>query len=225
MITRNGVNKVLIAGIISQSSKESTANLINSIFSASKKRFSIVDSKSLANLDVKRFKAYLAELIKNNTDILILKVNIFDLDKEIFNYLKFDIIIFTDKADDFKESISDDYKEAMRRAFSLLDEKGIAIVNADDNELTNFLNGIKHYIITYGFNLKASITTSSVGDLVDKNDIMCCLQRTVFARNGSVIEPQEFIIKTQPEMYDPYNVLAAATFALVNGVDLNSLSN
>jgi UDP-N-acetylmuramyl tripeptide synthase len=216
---------VLIAGIISQSNKESTANLINSIFSASKKRFSIVDSKSLANIDVKRFKAYLAELLKNNTDILILKVNIFDLDKEIFNYLKFDIIIFTDKADDFKESISDAYKEGMKRAFALLDEKGIAIVNADDNELTNFLNGIKHYIITYGFNLKASITTSSVGDLVDKSDIMCCLQRTVFARNGSVIEPQEFIIKTQPEMYDPYNVLAAATFALVNGVDLNSLSN
>lgn len=216
---------MLIAGIISQSNKESTANLINSIFSASKKRFSIVDSKSLANIDVKRFKAYLAELLKNNTDILILKVNIFDLDKEIFNYLKFDIIIFTDKADDFKESISDAYKEGMKRAFALLDEKGIAIVNADDNELTNFLNGIKHYIITYGFNLKASITTSSVGDLVDKSDIMCCLQRTVFARNGSVIEPQEFIIKTQPEMYDPYNVLAAATFALVNGVDLNSLSN
>ncbi|NLL04227.1 MAG: glutamate ligase [Clostridiaceae bacterium] len=225
IISRNGVNKVLIAGIISQSNKESTANLINSIFSASKKRFSIVDSKSLANIDVKRFKAYLAELLKNNTDILILKVNIFDLDKEIFNYLKFDIIIFTDKADDFKESISDAYKEGMKRAFALLDEKGIAIVNADDNELTNFLNGIKHYIITYGFNLKASITTSSVGDLVDKSDIMCCLQRTVFARNGSVIEPQEFIIKTQPEMYDPYNVLAAATFALVNGVDLNSLSN
>ncbi len=216
---------MLIAGIISQSNKESTANLINSIFSASKKRFSIVDSKSIANLDVKRFKAYLSELLNNNTDILILKVNIFDLYKEIFSYLKFDIIIFTDKADDFKERISDAYKESMRRAFSLLDEKGIAIVNADDNELTNFLNGIKHYIITYGFNLKASITTSSVGDLVDKSDIMCCLQRTVFARNGSVIEPQEFIIKTQPEMYDPYNVLAAATFALVNGVDLNSLSN
>lgn len=216
---------MLIAGIISQSNKESTANLINSIFSASKKRFSIVDSKSLSNLDSKRFKAYLSELLKNNTDILILKVNISDLDKEIFDYLKFDIIIFTDKADDFKESISDAYKESMRKAFSLLDEKGIAIVNADDNELTNFLNGIKHYIITYGFNLKASLTTSSVGDLVAKNNIMCCLQRTVFARNGSIIEPQEFIIKTQTEMYDTYNVLAAATFALVNGVDLNLLSN
>lgn len=225
-ITRNGVNQVLIAGIIGQDNKESTANLINSIFSASKKRFSIVDSKTLINLDSKRFRAYLAELLKNNTDILILKINIFDMDKEIFDYLKFDIIIFTDKADDFSESIiSTDYKDSMRKAFSLLDDKGIAIVNADDFELTNFLNGIKHYIITYGFNLKASITTSSVGDLVDKCDIMCCLQRTVFARNGNVIEPQEFIIKTKPEMYDPYNVLAAATFALVNGVDLNLLNN
>ena len=225
IITRNGVKQVLIAGIISKSNKESTADLINSIFSASKKRLSIVDSKSLMNLDIKRFKAYLSELLKNNTDILILKVNIFDLEKEIFDYLKFDIIIFTDKADDFKENISDEYKKLMRKVFYLLDEKGVAIVNADDNELTNFLNGIKHCIITYGFNLKASITTSSVGDLVAKSDIMCCLQRTVFARNGIIIEPQEFKIKTQHETYDPYNVLAAATFALVNGVDLNLLNN
>ncbi|OPZ88411.1 MAG: Mur ligase middle domain protein [Firmicutes bacterium ADurb.Bin419] len=216
---------MLIAGIFGRSNKESTANLINSIFSASKKRFSIIDSKILINLDQKRFKAYLNELLKNNTDILILKVDVFDLDREIFDCLKFDIIIFTDKADDLKESESDEYKESMRKAFSLLDEKGIAIVNADDNELSNFLNGIKHYIITYGFNLKASITTSSVGDLVAENNIMCCLQRTVFARDGNIIEPQEFIVKAHPDMDDPYNVLAAATFALVNGVDLNSLSN
>lgn len=216
---------MLIAGIIGRNNKESTANLINSILTASKKRFSIIDSKILINIDQKRFKSYMTELLRNNTDILILKVNIFDLDKEIFDYLKFDIIIFTDKADDLKESESDLYKDSMRKAFSLLDEKGVAIVNADDNELSSFLNGIKHYIITYGFNLKASITTSSVGDLVAENNIMCCLQRTVFSRDGNIIEPQEFIIKAFPEIDDPYNVLAAATFALVNGVDLNSLSN
>ena len=168
----------------------------------------------------------MAELLKNNTDVLILKINILVVDKEICDFLQFIIVVVTDEAEDFREGLlSADYKDSMRKAFSLLDDKGIAIVNADDFELTNFLNGIKHYIITYGFNLKASITTSSVGDLVDKCDIMCCLQRTVFARNGNVIEPQEFIIKTKPEMYDPYNVLAAATFALVNGVDLNLLNN
>ena len=61
----------------------------------------------------------------------------------------------------------------------IISEKGVAIVNSDDNDLSSFLSGIKHYIVTYGFNLKASITTSSVGDFMDKDDIMCCLQRTI----------------------------------------------
>ncbi|MFZ5988198.1 MAG: Mur ligase family protein [Bacillota bacterium] len=216
---------MLIAGIIGRNDKEKTANLISSIFSNSPKRVSIVDSKSLSNLDTKRIKSYLLELQKSNIDILILKIDISSLSKEFFDYLRFDVIIFADKADEFSEISEESYKEQMRKAFSLLNEKGIAIVNADDNELSLFLQGIKHYIVTYGFNLKASITTSSVGDLVAKDNIMCCLQRSIYTKSGTVIEPQEFIIKADLNGVDPYNVLAAATFALVNGIDINLINN
>lgn len=216
---------MLIAGIVGQNDKEKTANIINSILHNSRKRISIVDSKNLSSLDMKRIKSYLAELGKNNIDILILKVDLSDIRKEIFDYLRFDIIVFTDKADEISEENDHLYMELMRKAFSLLNEKGIAIVNADDNELNRFFQGIKHYIVTYGFNLKASMTTSSIGDLMAKDNIMCCLQRRIYTKNGTVVEPQEFKVRTDLDGVDPNNVLAAATFALVNGVDLNQMSN
>jgi len=42
-------------------------------------------------------------------------------------------------------------------------------------------------------------------------------------KNGTVIEPQEFKVKTDLESVDPNNVLAAATFVLVNGFDINQM--
>jgi len=216
---------LLIAGIIGQNNKDKISRLIHRIFSNSNKRISIVDSKNLSNFDAKRIKDYFNELEKNNVDIAILKIDFKDLLKEIFYNIKFDVIIFTDKADEFDEDKIETYRKIMKKTFSLLNENGVAIVNSDDNDLSSFLSGIKHYIVTYGFNLKASITTSSVGDFMDKDDIMCCLQRTIHTKNGKILEPQEFKIKADLNGMDLYNVLAAATFALINGVDVNLINN
>ncbi|HQD29891.1 Mur ligase family protein [Acetivibrio saccincola] len=216
---------MLIAGIIGQNNKDKISRLIHRIFSNSNKRISIVDSKNLSNFDAKRIKDYFNELEKNNVDIAILKIDFKDLLKEIFYNIKFDVIIFTDKADEFDEDKIETYRKIMKKTFSLLNENGVAIVNSDDNDLSSFLSGIKHYIVTYGFNLKASITTSSVGDFMDKDDIMCCLQRTIHTKNGKILEPQEFKIKADLNGMDLYNVLAAATFALINGVDVNLINN
>lgn len=216
---------MLITGIVGQNDKEKTANIINSILHNSKKRISIVDSKNLSGLDGKRVKGYLSELEKNNTDILILKLDLSEISEEIYDYLRFDIIVFTDKADEINGENELNYMELVRRAFSLLNEKGIAIVNADDNDLNGFFKDIKHYIVTYGFNPKASMTTSSIGDLMVKENMLCCLQRKIYTKNGTVIEPQEFKVRTNLEGIDPNNVLAAATFALVNGFDINQMKN
>ncbi|HOM01714.1 MAG TPA: Mur ligase family protein [Acetivibrio sp.] len=216
---------MLITAIVGQNDKEKTANIINSILHNSKKRISIVDSKNLSGLDEKRIKGYLAELERNKTDILILKLDLSEVSKEIYDYLRFDIIVFTDKADEINGEMEQNYMDLMKKAFSLLKEKGIAIVNADDNELNKFFKDIKHYIVTYGFNLKASMTTSSIGDLVAKDNMLCCLQRRIYTKNGTVIEPQEFKVRTDLESVDPSNVLAAATFVLVNGFDINQMKN
>ncbi|MCX7842929.1 MAG: Mur ligase family protein [Clostridia bacterium] len=209
---------MLIAGIAGQNGINETAGLVNSILSSKGKKVSVIDSRKLKELDSKRLKSYLFELLKSNVDTLVLKINLIDMEDEIFDNINFDVIIYTDKADELKESFRQDYSRLMRKMLSLLREKGTAIVNADDNELIDILKGTNHSILTYGFNSQASITTSSIGDNIIEDKIMCSLQKTISAMNGMTIEPQEYVVKVQNRDADSYNVLAAASFAIVNGV-------
>ncbi|MCX7711923.1 MAG: Mur ligase family protein [Clostridia bacterium] len=215
---------MLITGIVGQNGVNDTANLVNSIFSSTGKKISIVDAKNLAGLDSKRIKSYVFELLKSGIDILILKINLQNSGEEILESIHFDVMIYTDKADEFKEDQGNDHEHFLKRMISLLDEKGIAILNADDSEIIQFVQGMKHPIVTYGFNSKASVTTSSIGDPVFNGNFICSLQQTISTKNGRMIEPQEYIIPVQAGDTDSYNILAAASFAIVNGVDLNSLA-
>lgn len=212
---------MLIAGIIGSEGKLQTAGLISSILTSKGKRLSVVDSKNLLELDPKRIKAYIAELVKNNTEILLLKVNVTDIDSLLMNDLHFDIMICTDRAEKPLELDHTGYSESMGRFLSLMADKGVLIVNADDNGLLSLLQGLKHHVVTYGFNTKASITTSSVGDPMLENSFICCLQRTISTRTGDIIEPQEYKLELEANGFDTHNVLAAASFAIINGIDLN----
>lgn len=215
---------MLIAGIIGDRDINSTANLINSFLTSTGRRISIVDSKSLAELDPKRIKSYTEELNKNNIDILIFKINTYDVEKEIFNNIHFDIMVYTDKADDLKEKAVICSKRLIKRLFELLHDKSISIINVDEAELVKFFDDMNSCIITYGFNSRASITASSIGDMFCKNNIMCCLQRTIATRTGVLIEPQEYKVRVEVNEPDAYNILAAASFAIVSGVDLSTLN-
>lgn len=212
---------MLIAGIIGHDSKMQTANLINYILSAKGMKVSVADINDIINLKTEKLKVYIKELKANKTDFLLLKVNIAGKFKEILDYINFDVMIYNDKADDIKEINGTDYAASMKAVFSMLDKKGVAIVNADNMEQVKILEGTELYTVTYGFNPKASITTSSVGDDLYKDNFMCCLQRTISSRNGKLIEPQEYRVNVGITDLDAYDVMAAASFAIVNGVDIN----
>lgn len=215
---------MLIAGIIGSEGKVQTASLISSILASKGKKVSVIDSAILMEFDGKRIKAYVNELEKNDVDLLLVKTGISDVDKFLSDELQFDVVIYTDKAEDIAESDMHEYSEKMGRVFSLITDKGVAIVNVDDCDLISLLQGMKHRFVTYGFNTKASITTSSIGDTVFKDGFICCLQRSISTRSGKLIEPQEYKLKLEANEFDSHNVLAAASFAIINGIDLNNIS-
>ncbi|MEN6314341.1 MAG: Mur ligase family protein [Clostridiaceae bacterium] len=212
---------MLIAGIIGSEGKVQTASLIHSMLVSEGIKVSMVDSANLSGLNNNRMKAYIEELEKNGVDLLLLKTGIPDIDKFPSDELQFDTVIYTDKSEEIAESDKQGYSEIMAKVFSFMADKGVAIVNVDDNELINLLQGMKHRFVTYGFNTKASITTSSIGDTVFKDSFICCLQRPIPTRNGQMIEPQEYKLKLEADEFDSHNVLAAASFAIINGIDLN----
>ncbi|MCX7748105.1 MAG: Mur ligase family protein [Clostridia bacterium] len=215
---------MLVAGILGFDTEIKTADLIYNFFSSSGKKVGLINSGSLRRMNQYKIKKYIEEIEEGGTDVLIVVINILEIDKEIFDYFNFDVIIYSDKADDLDELKRDKHLEVIRKVFSMLDEKGIAIVNLDESSIIKFLDGMKHYVVTYGFNPKASITLSSIGDPVHKDIFMCCQQRTISTRSGKLIEPQEYRIHLQSDEIDAYNILAAATFAIVYGLDLNVVS-
>jgi len=58
---------------------------------------------------------------------------------------------------------------------------------------------------------------------MSKEGFICCLQRSIPTRGGEIIEPQEYKLNLDASEFDSHNVLAAASFAIVNGIDLNHL--
>jgi len=213
---------MLIAGIINHDDSCETANLVSLIMSETGVKVSIVDSKLLSELDCKRISSYINELDKNNTDILLLKINLKDIDKEFLKFINFDIIIHSEKSDDL---IKEEHKFAniwKTRLLSSLKDNGTVIVNIDDSELVEYLQRMKCNIITYGFNSKACITASSIGDTISNSSFICCQQKIICAKNGKKVEPQEYKIEIENTDADEYDLLAAASFAIANGIDLNS---
>ena len=221
---RNEVLRMLIVGIVGQRDKAETANLINSILCAMYKKVSVIDAKRLSESGGRLIKSYLGELVKNNVDALILKMDIDDLKNDEIKTICPDIVVYTDMNDDEPETYKKDAVETVKNLFSLLDEKSMIIVNADDRDIERLLEGIKSCIVTYGFSPKAVITTSSIGDTAFEDSFMCCLQKSISARNGLLLGPQEYRINVEQHEYDRHNILAAATFAIVNGIDPNMLN-
>ncbi len=214
---------MLIAGILGSEGKLQTAAIINSILSSKGEKVSVLDSATLFGMYGNRLKSYIVELERNNIDLLLLKTELSDIDRFLSDDVKFDILIYTDKAEDSTIIDNNEYSRKFEQIFSCMNDKGIAIVNVDDSELIKLLQGMKYRFITYGFNTKASVTTSSIGDSVYKDGFICCLQRSVSTRNGKMIEPQEYKLHMEGNEVDSHNLLAAASFAIVNGIDLNNL--
>lgn len=216
---------MLLAGIVGQEDVMETVSLINSILSAKGKRISVADSAGLTVNDVRTLRNYMRELEKNRTDMLLLKLNVGSLDKLLYNGIYFDIMIFTGNTDITCSADScekDGFFDISQKLQGFMGDKSITIVNVDDKKLISTLEGKLQHVVTYGFNSKASITTSSTMDNLLDGSFMLCLQKSIPARNGLVMEPQEYKLKLAPDEYEAHNILAAVSFAIVNGIDPNN---
>ena len=92
----------------------------------------------------------------------------------------------------------------------ILQNATYVIVNSDIENNLSLLENIKATVVTYGFNTKASITTSSVNE----EEIMICIQRTFKNKNKEMIEPQEIKL---PICENPNCTMAIASALLLYG--------
>lgn len=211
---------MLLAGIIESDNK--TTNLICNMLSSTNKKVGVSDFRKLSEFDPVIIRDYFTRLSDEGTDILLIRISN-DIGKFVKKDIQFDIIVYEDKGSQSGNTEESSFEKAAAEIFSLLDRNGIIIMNVDNIELLKLLKGMKFNTITYGFNSKASMTTSSTGDGMFKDNFICCLQRTLPTRDGMNVEPQEYKIKLSSNEYDAYSILAAATFAVVNDIDPNQI--
>ena len=131
--------------------------------------------------------------IDENLIILIKEKNI-----ENIKNIKFDTIILDRKFNNEK------------KLKMVLENVKYLIINCDVVKSFNVLNDIEINVITYGFNSKATITASSVGE----EEILVCLQRNIINAKKQKVEPQEVKIEIQN---DAMSTMAITAILLIYG--------
>lgn len=117
---------------------------------------------------------YVKEILKqniNNSNVIFINEKNIDNIKNI----KFKIIVLN------KELIN-------RNLESILLNSEYLILNSDIN--TKLVENMNLKVITYGFNLKATVTASSITE----DEMLVCIQRNIIDMNNNKFEPQEINI-------------------------------
>lgn len=138
-------------------------------------------------------KKAIEEILQSNTSnhnvIIINKENIDNMKN-----IKFNSIIIN-KENNIKESKKIVLKQVLKNAKYL-------IINSDIYTRLDIIYNLNITVITFGYNLKATLTASSVND----ERILLCLQRNIVVDNKIKIEPKEILAKVVEN--DVYTTMA-----------------
>lgn len=146
---------------------------------------------SIKNEEV--LKKAIEDILQSNTSnhnvIIINKENIDNMKN-----IKFNSIIIN-KENNIKESKKIVLKQILKNAKYL-------IINSDIYTKLDIIYNLNITVITFGYNLKATLTASSVND----ERILLCLQRNIEVDNKIKIEPKEILAKVVEN--DVYTTMA-----------------
>ena len=196
-----------------------TVNLIYTILNSYNIKVSILDCRSLK--EVNTLRSYIHEIKKNRSDFLILKIDPNNFELGLLDYFQLDIILHNNETDPIYEWDVHDYSENLGKLLPSLNEKGTIILNEDFIIESSFIKNLKYSTVTYGFNSKAEVTTSSISDTLFGKEFIFYQQKIIKAIDGRIINPQEYRINIDKINMNIYTIFGAITFALVCGIDLS----
>lgn len=87
------------------------------------------------------------------------------------------------------------------------------VINSDEKILLHEIKMINGSVITYGFNTKSTITTSSVNE----ESILICIQRMIKNRLEEEIEPQEMEVKIDTNKVNTSTIMGIFSTLLIYG--------
>lgn len=144
-------------------------------------------------------KAILHELKQNEIKQNILIINEENL--ENMKNIKFNSIIINKE-----NNIVEQRKILLKQ---IIKNSKYLIINSDIYKKLDIAYNLNITIITYGYNLKATITASSINE----EKILLCIQRSIITNNKANIEPKEIYVKILKN--DIYTTMAVNATKLI----------
>lgn len=149
-------------------------------------------------------EGYIKQILHNNLEnenVVILKED----NIENFKNITFETIaIFSNKTSTFEK------KETILK---LISKTKYLIINADEQILPEYIKISKENVITYGFNAKSTVTTSSVKE----DSILICIQRNIQNYIGKELEPQEILVPIQSNRVNSITMMGIISILLIYG--------
>jgi len=205
-----------ITGMMDHDHTQEVLEAVKTFLSADNRKVSIAEVENrLKNRD--NWMDYCAALRQAGTDVLILRIREKQL-KEALNTLPMDALIVNDYSQ--WKMISDILEQDQKNSFKDL----VVILNSDIIKPSDFSDEIKCRLLRYGFNAESKVTTSSTGEPSISGQFLCCVRERLTSASGRIIEPQEFVMSLSLKNNDPYDILAAASLAVLQDVDLNKVA-
>lgn len=139
------------------------------------------------------------------------------LKKEVSKYVPVENIIFITakniynvKNVKFETIIMDEKINNKIEIRKIISNSKYLLLNTDIEIDIEILDNLNLTVISYGFNNKSTFTVSSI----EENNMIICLQRVIFNKNGYKIEPQEYQIKNQQNV-DKYAIIAVGVLKMI----------
>lgn len=183
-------------GIIGEFLK--TAGILSAIFNENNHIVKIINYNQFFNI------------LQSKDDLLIIGITSPYTSSEYINKLKLDILIINET----------DEILSLTSPSLLMNDKSIILINADKKNSLELKKYTPSYIITFGFNSKASVTISSLKEGT-YNTVQICFQRDIPTLSNKIIGEQEFSVNIRHN--DILPVLAAVITALAANIDIEKI--
>ena len=206
-----------IKGMMDNDHTQEVLDAVKTFLSVENKKVSVAEVENrLKNRE--NWQDYCTALKQAGTDVLIIRIREDQL-KDALEFVPMDALVVND------------YKQ-WKIIHSLIgqDEKNsfkdlVVILNSDIINPSDFSDEMKCRLLRYGFNAESKVTTSSTGEPSISGQFLCCVRERLTSASGRTIEPQEFVMNLSVMDNDPYDILAAASLAVLQDVDLNKVGD
>ncbi|NLX78109.1 MAG: hypothetical protein GXZ01_12225 [Clostridiaceae bacterium] len=201
-----------IAGIVESSNTQDILDIIKYFLNLENRKVSISEY-GYRFRSKETWSSYCSAISQTGTEILIIKIKTADIE-EALTFLPIDTIIVNDHNE--WNLVSDIIRNGSKSYKNLT-----VILNSDVIKISDFTDEQLCRILCYGFSKDSNITTSSTGEPSISSQFLCYIRNRLVTADGKRLEPQEYVINLEDAGRDPYNILAAASFAVLHDVNLN----